>query len=72
MNTTRFRPDRLRRARAQLGDRSITTVAAAANVTEQTVRNWEAGKSEPDASQLAAIAKLTGKSLDFFFGGRAA
>ncbi len=70
VNATAFNPARLREAR---GERSLTVVAACVGVTENTIRNWESGKYEPDASQLAAIAALTGKPLDFFFRrGRAA
>lgn len=70
MNDSRFNPSRLRRAR---GRRRHEVIAAATGVSSQTIRNWEAGRSEPDASQLAAIAALTGKTLDFFFTrGRAA
>jgi transcriptional regulator with XRE-family HTH domain len=46
---------------------SFEQIAAAAGVTSMTVRNWEAGKGEPDATPLAAIAKATGRSLKFFF-----
>lgn len=49
------------------GKRTITQIAAATGVTEQTVRNWEAGRSEPGASQLAVIAQLTRKTLYYFF-----
>lgn len=59
-----FDPSRLREAR---GDRPPEEIALAANVTARTLWNWETGRSEPDASQLHAIAALTGKPLDFFF-----
>jgi len=61
---TRFIPSRLREARADL---SLEALAAAAGVTRQTIMNWESGRGEPDASDLAAIAALTGRPLDFFF-----
>lgn len=64
VNATTFQPRRLREAR---GKRSFEEIAAVAGVSHQTVRNWESGRFEPDASQLAAIAALTGKPLDFFF-----
>ena len=60
----KFSPDRLREAR---GERSFEDLASACRRTHQTIRNWESGQSEPDASDLAAIAALTGKPLDFFF-----
>lgn len=65
MNSShRFQPSRLRQAR---GDRPIEQVALAVSVTGRTVSNWETGKSEPSASQLHAIAALTGKPWEFFF-----
>jgi transcriptional regulator with XRE-family HTH domain len=68
--TRRFDNNRLRQAR---GERPVEALALAAEVTARTITNWEAGKSEPDASQLAAIAALTDKPLDFFFSrGQAA
>lgn len=66
---TKFSPARLKEAR---GARSVEELAAAAGVSHQTVRNWEAGLGEPDATPLKRIAELTGKSMDFFFRGRAA
>lgn len=66
----RFIPTRLAKAR---GARRVEEIAAVAGVTHQTVRNWEAGKGEPNLSQIAAIANLTGHPIDFFLGrGRAA
>lgn len=64
MADKRFSPDRLQAAR---GKRRREEIAVAAGVVVETVRRWERGSGEPDASQLAAIARLTGKSLDFFF-----
>lgn len=68
-NKLRFSPERLREAREGI---SITQIAAAAEVTETTVRNWEAGRGEPDATPLGRIAQLTGKALDFFYVADAA
>jgi len=64
MQATRFDPKRLSTARAGM---SFEAIASAVGVTAQTIRNWEAGKSEPDASNLGTIAAVTGKALDFFF-----
>lgn len=64
VNDSKFNPRRLTQAR---GDRSFEEIAAAADVSHQTARNWEAGKGQPDATALNAIARLTGKPLDFFF-----
>jgi len=63
----RFDPERLKAARRLLGRGAYTRMAVVSGVSEQTVRNWAQGKSEPDATQLHAIADLTGKPLDFFF-----
>jgi len=48
----------------------IEPVAVACDVTAATVWNWEAGKGSPRASQLSAIAYLTGRPLEFFFSKR--
>ena len=47
--------------------RQLEAVAAACERSVQTIRNWLAGRSEPNASDLAAIANLTGKPVEFFF-----
>lgn len=60
----KFSPVRLRAAR---GERSIEELAVAAQVSSVTIRNWEAGRGEPDASPLAGIAAFVGKPLDYFF-----
>lgn len=39
-------------------------LAARLAVTPSSVYNWETGKSEPRASQLKAMAKLFGVSMD--------
>lgn len=36
-------------------------------VSLATVTNWEKGKTEPDASQLRAISRLSGIPMDFIF-----
>lgn len=63
-HATKFDSKRLRAAR---GERSPEEVAVVARVSRQTINRWENGFGEPDASQLAAIARLTGRSLNFFF-----
>ena len=59
----KFSPERLREAR---GNRSIEELAFAAGVSAQSIRNWEAGKHEPAASTLAALAKYLGRPMEFF------
>jgi len=39
-------------------------LAARLDVTPSSVYNWEAGKSEPRAAQLKAMAQLFGVSMD--------
>lgn len=39
-------------------------LAARLDVTPSSVYNWEAGKSEPRAAQLKAMARLFGVSMD--------
>lgn len=36
-------------------------------VSLATVTNWEKGKTEPDASQLRVISKLSGIPMDYIF-----
>lgn len=59
-----FRPDRLTEAR---GEHSLEWVAVAVGCSKETVRRWEAGTHEPDASALKKISEATGRELDFFF-----
>jgi transcriptional regulator with XRE-family HTH domain len=60
----KFSPNRLREAR---DERTRSVLAAAAGVSDETIRRWESGAGEPGASDLAAIANVTKKPLDFFF-----
>lgn len=36
-------------------------------VSLATVTNWEKGKTEPDASQLREISRLSGIPMDYIF-----
>lgn len=64
MNAKRFSSARLEKARE---DRRVEEIAVATGVSSGTVRNWLSGSQRPDADELAAIAELTGRPLDFFF-----
>lgn len=64
MHPVQFVPGRLREAR---GIRRREEIAVAARVSVETLRRWESGAYVPNASQLAAIASATGKSIAFFF-----
>jgi transcriptional regulator with XRE-family HTH domain len=67
MNSTprKFNPARLKKARGKL---SVEKVAGEVGVSRDTVRRWEAGTTEPTATALEAIARLTGRTLNFFYG----
>lgn len=41
--------------------------AEALGVSDETVKNWETGKSEPKYSQLKKISELSGIPMDFIF-----
>lgn len=38
------------------------------NVSAMTIRNWERGETEPNASQIKALADLFGVSTDYLLG----
>ncbi len=60
----KFSAERLRAAR---GDRRPEELALAADVSAQTIRNWENGTYEPDATSLARIAAHLGVAIESFF-----
>lgn len=64
-----FSPARLKTARehSARGRLSYERVAGFLGRNHQTIRNWESGVSEPNASDLAGLAVVTGKPLDYFF-----
>lgn len=64
MSPKRFDGARLRQAR---GEKQIEAVALAAGVSTQTVRRWETGETEPDASKLALVAAFLGIPMDALF-----
>lgn len=41
--------------------------AQALGVDRSTIANWEAGNTEPTASQLRRISELSGIPIDFIF-----
>ena len=53
----------IRQLREERGETQLQ-VAIALGVTPATVYNWESGQFEPKASQLRAIAKHFGVSMD--------
>ena len=62
----RFDPARLRQAR-EAAVRTFEEIAVACGVSSMTVRNWEAGKGEPDAGDLGKIAAVCGRPLAYFY-----
>jgi len=48
-------------------DMNQTEFAEALNVDRSTVANWEAGKSEPNVTQLRKISELSKIPMDFIF-----
>ena len=57
---------RLQEARAASGF-TQEAVADALSVSTQTVRNWEAGRTEPSGRDKERLATLYGKSIEWFF-----
>ena len=41
--------------------------ATAVGVDRSTIANWEAGKTEPNATQLRKISEISGIPMDFIF-----
>jgi len=48
-------------------DKSQKEWAEMNHVSQNTVNNWENGNTEPSASQLAEISRLSGIPMDFIF-----
>lgn len=57
----------LKRLREEKGLTQIE-VGKAANATAKTVMNWESGKTEPKASELIALSKKLGTSINEIIG----
>lgn len=51
------------------GGLSQEEVSEQLKITRQTLSNWENGKTAPDTSSLAALAKLYGKTVDALLYG---
>ena len=52
------------RANAEM---SQVQFAEAVGVDRSTIANWEAGKTEPNATQLRKISEVSGIPMDFIF-----
>ena len=48
-------------------DMSQLEFAQAIGVDRSTIANWEAGRTEPNVTQLRAISELSGIPMDFIF-----
>ena len=49
---------------------SSPALAGRLEISDETVRRWRAGKTEPTASHIAAIAKIFGTTTDWLVTGR--
>lgn len=61
-----YKYERLREAREHRG-LTQREVASDIGVTVQTYQSWESGRTEPRASQVAALALLFRKRLGFLY-----
>ena len=61
-----FNPKAVDRARKS-GGLTYRVLALQIGVTEQAVRNWTAGRHQPLADQLAALADALGVDMDSLF-----
>ena len=52
------------RVNAKLTQKELAEIL---NVKQQTVLNWENGRTEPSLSQLRTISQLSGIPMDFIF-----
>lgn len=48
-------------------DMNQVEFAEAIGVDRSTIANWEAGKTEPNVSQLRRISEISGIPMDFIF-----
>ena len=60
--------ERLKKLRKSAG-LTQTELADRMGVHPQTISKWERGISQPDISQLAALASALGVSIEELFGG---
>lgn len=58
---------RIKALRAELGIKQID-LAQRLNVGQNTISNWENGKTEPDTEALQAMATIFGVSIDYILG----
>jgi len=66
-----FKHQKLKQCREAANKTIIGSVVAFTNagidVSPNTVRSWEEGRTSPSAQQLGLIAKLYKKSVGFFY-----
>ncbi len=62
----RYNRKRLVKARREAG-MNLVEMAKALGVVPATILNWEAGTSQPDAEELGRLARVTKKSITFFY-----
>ena len=45
-----------------------TKLATKLGVTDETIRNWEIGKTIPNMLHIWILSELTGQTIDYFYG----
>jgi len=65
VNVAKFNHERLRRARLHIG-MSKEQLAVHLDVSLSTIERWEWGKTQPNATQLAVIAKRLNRDAGYF------
>lgn len=68
--TVRVNGRRIREARQSAG-MTQAQLARSIETTERNIIRWENSQNQPRVSSVAAIAKATGRDLDFFLTGSA-
>ncbi len=63
----RLRQERERREWTRRDVEAALIKQGQAPISPSTLEKWEAGKAEPSASRLAALARLYDVSLDYLF-----
>ncbi len=66
-----FVSDKLKKCREEKGlsveDLTFELDKVGLRITRQTLYNWEAGDTTPDANQISVIANFFNKPLEYFF-----
>jgi transcriptional regulator with XRE-family HTH domain len=66
LSTRRFSPSRMKEARLSAGF-THADLARATGKSETNVGRWERGQHEPRGEAVVAIARATGRDIEFFY-----